>query len=629
MKNHSQSPHHNANNNPSDHANNPIVSTNPPNSPQKTLLAVLSLLQSAQITPNPLIAPLSEQAQAHLDIFKQNLSDYLTLFNLLYFAYQHIQLDSRKVQTGDIFVLLKGVAKTDADQAAMLQRALDYCWQVDGRAVVILSEIDPMALDRVADQGFDTDLCRLKGGKTPILYVGAIREFLGSLLQADYAFGQAQGDYQANLAETLPFVVAVTGTNGKTTISQLVAQLGQAFLFDSAVMGTAGNGRLDALQQASHTTADALAVQTFLHTMAESGVSLVALEASSHGLDQRRLQGVPVEVAIFSNLSRDHLDYHADMAEYAQIKARLFDRRYFPSLRRAVINLDDDFAPMMLDRARQSEVPIWTYSLTDPSADFYPTQIDPSLEGVNLQIKTPFFLGGLSLKSPLLGRFNVANLLASLAGVLGLLQIHHQDRRIDRGDDLSDDPNLATDWISKSALQTAVAQLHGASGRMQRVPSDRACFIVDYAHTPDALTQVLNSLKPHCTGDLWAVFGCGGDRDRGKRPLMAQAGLAGADRLVLTSDNPRSEDPKAILADMQQGMTCADHYRTHIEIDRKKAIAYAVWHARPNDIVVIAGKGHETYQEINGVRYDFDDRAVLSDLLNAYQTAMDESVKKS
>ena len=166
-------------------------------------------------------------------------------------------------------------------------------------------------------------------------------------------------------------------------------------------------------------------------------------------------------------------------------------------------------------------------------------------------------------------------------------------------------------------MPTLVPSLQGAIGRMQRVPSQDGCFIVDYAHTPDALTQVLSSLKAHCNGQLWAVFGCGGDRDSGKRPLMAQAGLAGADQVILTADNPRSEDPNRILQDMQAGMTTEQYQRTHIEPARQQAIAYAVDHACADDIVVIAGKGHETYQEINGVRHDFDDRVVLQQALAA------------
>ena len=419
----------------------------------------------------------------------------------------------------------------------------------------------------------------------PVLYLPNIRDFLGSLIQARLQYSQPVN---------LPPVVAVTGTNGKTTISQLVAQLTQLTGMSSAVMGTAGNGRLGALVQASHTTGDALAVQQFLYQMGIENAELLTLEASSHGLDQQRLQGMPVSVAIYTNLSRDHLDYHADMAEYASAKARLFDKAHFPELTHAIINIDDDYAQIMLDTAQASNLTVWTYSLdSSKTATFVAADIKPSLQGVEISLRTDFGdekINILNVVSPLLGRFNVANLLASIAAAVAL-------------------------GISLERIEAVVPQLQGAVGRMQRVPSNDGCFIVDYAHTPDALSQVLASLKTHCTGQLWAVFGCGGDRDAGKRPLMAQAGLTGADKVVLTADNPRTEDPNMILQDMQASMSAEQYERTYIEPARQKAIEYAVSQAAIEDIVVIAGKGHETYQEINNVRYDFDDSVILHNAL--------------
>jgi len=324
----------------------------------------------------------------------------------------------------------------------------------------------------------------------------------------------------------------------------------------------------------------------------------LALEASSHGLDQQRLQGMPVSVAIYTNLSRDHLDYHADMAEYAAAKARLFDKAHFPDLTHAIINIDDEHAQVMLDTAHASELTVWTYSLdASKAATFVAAKIKPSLQGVEISLHTDFGDGkinNLDIVSPLLGRFNVANLLAAMAAAVAI---------------------GAKSNVGIERIATAVAQLQGAVGRMQRVPSNDGCFIVDYAHTPDALSQVLASLKTHCKGQLWAVFGCGGDRDAGKRPLMAQAGLAGADQVILTADNPRTEDPQVILQDMQAGMSAEQYQRTHIEPARQTAIQYAVNQAAADDIVVIAGKGHETYQEINNVRYDFDDSVILQNAL--------------
>ena len=503
------------------------------------------------------------------------------------------RLDSRQVAANDVFVLLKS-------QTPNCQKSRHYLYQAAQNAAFILSEIDPVALlneakvpphahlqidenkrpmneAATAEPSLSTVPC-------PVLYVPNIRDFLGDMIQIRLQYEQTV---------LLPTVVAVTGTNGKTTISQLVAQLAQLTGMKSAIMGTAGNGRLGALVQASHTTGDVLAVQQFIHQMGTERAELLALEASSHGLDQQRLQGVPITVAIYTNLSRDHLDYHSDMAEYATAKAMLFDKAHFPTLTHAIINADDDYASLMIDRAKNSGLIVWTYSLEPHSqATFVATQIRPSLQGVAIELHSEY--GDMTLISPLLGRFNVANLLAAIAATLALKPV------IDG---------------SLESIGAVVPKLQGAVGRMQRVPSKTGCFIVDYAHTPDALSQVLASLNTHCEGKLWAVFGCGGDRDVGKRALMAQAGLAGADRVILTADNPRTESPVAILNDMQAGMSTEQYQRTHIEPSRQQAIEYAVTQASPKDIVVIAGKGHETYQEINGVRHDFDDTLCLKQAL--------------
>lgn len=543
---------------------------------------------------------------AMIETFKQTLSvqnqsnqsDSIADVPMTDVPFQQFRLDSRQLEVGDVFVLLKS-------QTPNCQKSRDYLRQAAKNAAFILSEIDPVSLLTTADAPSQTNTVlteslpqsvaqqQLAALPCPVLYVPAIRDFLGDLIQARLQYQQPV---------TLPTVIAVTGTNGKTTISQLVAQLTQLTGMSSAVMGTAGNGKLGALVQASHTTGDALAVQQFLYQMGQEKADLLALEASSHGLDQQRLQGMPVSVAIYTNLSRDHLDYHADMAEYAAAKAKLFDKTHFPDLTHAIINIDDEHAQVMLDTAYASGLTIWTYSL-EPSkvATFVAANIQPSLQGVEITLRyniSDKTSKELPIVSPLLGRFNVANLLAAIAAAVAV-----------------------TNDINKNAdsdierVAAAVPKLQGAIGRMQRVPSNDGCFIVDYAHTPDALQQVLASLKTHCKGQLWAVFGCGGDRDAGKRPLMAQAGLMGADQVILTADNPRTEDPNMILQDMQAGMSAEQYQRTHIEPARQTAIEYAVSQAAADDIVVIAGKGHETYQEINNVRYDFDDSVILQNAL--------------
>lgn len=568
-----------------------------PSSPSSTPVTLQQLIESSS----------SNRHGAGIEQVLQKLSTQKTLTesdskqvnSVANIPFQQFRLDSRQLEPNDVFVLLKS-------HIPNCQKSRDNLYQAAENAAFILSEIDPTALLSATSVSNHADITlpndstskaqqQLAALPCPVLYVPNIRDFLGTLIQARLQYQQPV---------TLPTVVAVTGTNGKTTISQLVAQLTQLTGMSSAVMGTAGNGRLGALVQASHTTGDALAVQQFLYQMGTENAQLLALEASSHGLDQQRLQGMPVSVAIYTNLSRDHLDYHADMAEYAAAKARLFDKAHFPALTHAIINIDDEYAQIMLDTANASDLTVWTYSLEpSKSATFVAAEIKPSLQGVEITLRTDFGntdagnadfknkeTNSITIVSPLLGRFNVANLLAAMAAAVAL-------------------------GISLERIAAVVPQLQGAVGRMQRVPSNDGCFIVDYAHTPDALSQVLASLKTHCKGQLWAVFGCGGDRDAGKRPLMAQAGLAGADQVILTADNPRTEDPNVILQDMQVGMTSEQYQRTHIEPARQTAIEYAVSQAAADDIVVIAGKGHETYQEINHVRYDFDDSVILQNAL--------------
>ena len=505
------------------------------------------------------------------------LGDITNIHMVAKIPFKQLRLDSRHVAAGDVFVLLQS-------QTPNCQKSRSYLYQAAQNAAFILSEIDPIALLDTATTSLNEENLsasqQLAALPCPVIYAPDIRDFLGELVQARF-------QYQQPVA--LPNVIAVTGTNGKTTISQLVAQLAQLAGMSSAVMGTAGNGKLGALVQASHTTGDAVAVQQFLYQMGEEGADVIALEASSHGLDQQRLQGMPVTVAIYTNLSRDHLDYHATMEEYVAAKAKLFDNTHFPTLTHAIINSDDDYAQIMLDTAHASGLTVWTYSLHAASnATFVASRIEPSLQGVEITLQSEF--GTIDIVSPLLGRFNVANLLAAIAASVA-------------------------QGVALERMPELVPQLQGAVGRMQRVPSETGCFIVDYAHTPDALVQVLDSLRTHCEGKLWAVFGCGGDRDTGKRPLMTQAGLDGADKVILTADNPRTEDPNMILQDMQLGMSAEQYQRTHIEPERQKAIEYAVNHAGVSDIVVIAGKGHETYQEINGIRHDFDDTFILKQAL--------------
>ena len=465
--------------------------------------------------------------------------------------FQGFNLNSRSVQPGQIFIALTSYSQPEKT-LQFAQAALDK------GALAVVSE-NKLGLDH---------------------------EFICSDVR--HLMGQWQKQY---LKATDPVkaarILAVTGTNGKTTISRLVAELLMLQGRKCAVMGTTGNGILPNLEASSHTTLDALHLQNLLHDFAQNGAEFVSLEASSHGLEQGRLNGCDIEIAAYSNLSRDHLDYHGTLEAYAEAKSRLFG---FSSLKTAVINIDDEHAMVMLDAAssNQAHPEILTYS-TSKSADYQVFGIQYSLEGATFHLKTA--KGEFTVNSPLLGHFNIENLVASLI-------VAEQ-----AGFDLAQ-------------LIAVVPQLKGAPGRMQVIRDADRLFVVDYAHTPDALTQVLKTLKRHVENQLWAVFGCGGDRDRGKRPLMTKAALEQANPVMITSDNPRTEDPAQIFADMKRDIDFSQH-DVHEIHDRREAIKYAVKHAQSGDIVVIAGKGHENYQEIDGVRHWFDDVVEVQSAIDA------------
>ena len=455
--------------------------------------------------------------------------------------FQGFCLDSRYVQPGQIFIALSSYSQPEKT-LQFAQAALEK------GALAVISETD-LALE-------------------PVLVYPAVRQCMGAW-QKQYL--------RATDPVTATRILAVTGTNGKTTISRLVAELISLQGRKCAVMGTTGNGILPHLDASSHTTLDALNLQNLLHDFAKQGAEFTSLEASSHGLEQGRLNGCEIEIAAYSNLSRDHLDYHGTLEAYAQAKAQLFK---FATLKVAVINIDDAHASVMLEAAsgNLAHPKVLRYS-TSQAADYQVFGIQYALEGTTFHLKTA--RAEFTVHSPLLGHFNIENLVASLI-------VAEQ-----AGFDLAE-------------LIASVPKLQGAPGRMQVLRDGDRLFVVDYAHTPDALTQVLKTLKRHVENQLWAVFGCGGDRDRGKRPLMTQAALAQANPILLTSDNPRSEDSAQIFADMKQGIDFSQH-DVHEIHDRREAIKYVVKHAQAGDIVVIAGKGHENYQEIEGVRHWFDD----------------------
>jgi UDP-N-acetylmuramyl-tripeptide synthetase len=374
------------------------------------------------------------------------------------------------------------------------------------------------------------------------------------------------------------WMTGVTGTNGKTSCAQWIAQALDACGRRAAILGTLGNGLVGALAPATHTTPDVTVFHELLAQFHAAGARAVAMEVSSHGLDQGRVNGATFDVALFTNLTRDHLDYHKTMAAYGAAKAKLFS---WPGLRTAVINADDAFGQSLIDAARARGQRVLTYGFG--SADLAATPVSLDRGGIVLDVVTPW--GKATLTSPVVGAFNGQNLL----GVLGVL--------------------LASDVPLSRAVEK-IGQLVAPPGRMQRIGGDgKPLVVVDYAHTPDALEKVLLALKPAVAdgGELVCVFGCGGDRDPGKRPQMGAIAAALADRIVVTSDNPRGEDPSAIANAVVKGIRDAGHRRWTIDNDRHAAIAGAIGAAKRGDLVLIAGKGHETYQESHGRRTPFSD----------------------
>lgn len=375
-------------------------------------------------------------------------------------------------------------------------------------------------------------------------------------------------------------VTGVTGTNGKTTIAHQLAEayglLGQR----SAYIGTLGQGEVGALQALSNTTPDALALQRYLYEFHQRGIKQVCMEVSSHALCQGRVDKIDFYSAIYTNLSHEHLDFHQTMDAYAEAKSTLFAT---PSLKCAIINQDDAYRLRMLEKISTTTRPI-TYGLHNP-CDVRAMRWQISLTGTTLSVSSPW--GSYDLAVKVLGTFNVYNTLAVFSSL------------------------LASEVAPADAL-AVMFQLHASPGRME-VVSKSPCVIVDYAHTPDALENVLTTLTQLKQGRLAVVMGCGGDRDRAKRPMMGRIASQYADLVMITNDNPRTEDPAVIAKEIQQGLKPGVVAR--VQLDRAKAIEEALHSMGPTDILLIAGKGHEAYQLIGKERFDFSDQAVVRELV--------------
>lgn len=450
-----------------------------------------------------------------------------------------MELDSRSVRPGDLFLAMPGDVH---DGRQFIEQA------VANGASAIVAEA-PVA-------GFIDEI------PVPLVEVPELRLEAGPLAARFYR----------NPSRAM-HMVGITGTNGKTTVSRLVAQLVRALGKSCGVIGTLGATLDDEVVASANTTPDPVSLQRQLARWRDDDVFAVSMEVSSHALVQGRVNGVEFETAVFTNLSHDHLDYHGDMDAYGRAKLHLFACE---GLRHALINADDEFSPQVRDAVAQG-VRVLSYSAAGASADVRVENTLFHAAGVRGELSSPW--GSGEFDSPLPGDFNLSNLAAAVSCL------------VLAGEDLA-------------AVLDAVAGLHPVPGRMQSIPNSLDLqVIVDYAHTPDALEQVLNALRPHVTGTLVTVFGCGGDRDREKRQLMGRVACTGSDKVVVTSDNPRNEEPQQIMRDIESG--CSGNY-TLIE-DRAEAIAAAVAQAVAGDCVVIAGKGHEDYQLVDGERRHFSD----------------------
>jgi UDP-N-acetylmuramoyl-L-alanyl-D-glutamate--2,6-diaminopimelate ligase len=426
-------------------------------------------------------------------------------------------------------------------------------------------------------------------GATAILHDGlAAAPALGIPAVAVPGLGQRLSSLGArffhNPSERLT-VAGVTGTNGKTSTAHFIAQAWQRSSGDAGLIGTVGWGALDALNPADMTTPDPIGLQRMLSDCIDRGVEKVAMEVSSHALDQGRCDDVAFDAAVFTNLSRDHLDYHGTMEAYAAAKRRLFIDCH---PRFAVVNQDDALGKELIATIRNG-TEVLSYG-TNGSSELRGAVLNMDSTGMTLRLASPW--GSGEVRTGLFGAFNLSNLLAA-AGTLTLL------------------------GLSWNRVVQEVELMHPVPGRMRCFGGERnqPVVVIDYAHTPDALRQALTALRAHLHGRLVCVFGCGGDRDAGKRPMMAAVAEELADRVVLTNDNPRNEDPAAIIGDLLEGLARPE--RALVVEDRATAIRQAIQASREGDIVLVAGKGHEAWQETRGQKVPFSDeaavRAVLED----------------
>lgn len=450
-----------------------------------------------------------------------------------------VQIDSRKVEKGAVFIAVKGAA---SDGHAFVEMAV-----AKGAAAVVCEKMPAAMSGSVA-------------------YVQVENSAVAAAELAHNFYGQPSEKIK---------LVGVTGTNGKTTIATLLYKLFTSLGYTTGLISTVENRIGEEVLPATHTTPDAVSLNRLLREMVNAGCSHVFMEVSSHALHQHRVAGLRFAGALFSNITHDHLDYHKTFDEYIRVKKSFFDG--LGSAAFAISNADDKRGAVMLQNTAARK---YFYSLRT-LADFKGKILENTLAGLLMTVNDQ------EVHFRLIGEFNAYNLLA----VYGAAVCLGEDRQ---------------------EVLLKLSQLTGAEGRFDYLvsPNDQVIAIVDYAHTPDALLNVLATIRKLRRGNeqVITVVGCGGDRDKTKRPIMAAAACEHSDRAIFTSDNPRTEDPAQIIRDMEEGLPAAAR-RKYISItDRREAIRTAIMMAKPNDIILIAGKGHEKYQEINGVRQHFDDK---------------------
>ena len=473
-----------------------------------------------------------------------------------------ISADSRKVRKGDLFI-----AVSSSEQ--QVQDHIDEAVSLGANAIL-----------RMGDGG-----CRIYEDKAAVeICLPDLTNRMGDIVSRFY------GDPSEDLK-----VIGVTGTNGKTSVANYIAQYLSHGDQKCGVMGTLGYGIVgQGMVDTGYTTPDVVGVHRNLACMRDAGAEMVVMEVSSHGLCQRRVDAVKFYGAVFTNLSRDHLDYHQTMDSYASAKRELFRT---PGLVFAVLNKDDDYFSDFKS-ALASGVNAKSYSRKSSAADISVLAQEYTAKGLSALLKTPY--GQVSIMSPLLGAFNLDNLLAVVAVASAV-------------NDLAD-------------MEARVESIRPVAGRMDVVQHpDKPVVVVDYAHTPDALENVLKSLRPLCAGKLKLIFGCGGDRDKGKRAEMAKVAENLADEIIVTDDNPRSESPRDIIADIMSGF--GSDSKVAVIHERRSAISQMLNESVDGDLILIAGKGHESYQEVNGQRHYFNDLETVRELmLGVEQSSQDYEV---